>query len=163
VMFQGASSPPDQFTPELASTFTPSQLLQYINPRPVATRKCGLSAELWATAPKQRNADDQFRANQAYLDALVNQYMCVMQQIVSGLFVVQSGLAAAGNADATVAGLGYRLQMLIDVPVIDAQWPAAQLDKCTETWAHRPGTAEVSVTGPGDNVAPPPFTVPDQE
>jgi hypothetical protein len=161
VIYQGQSSPADQFTGALPAQLLPTQTIQYINPRPVATRRSGFSAELWATAPKQRSAVDQYRADLAYLDALVNQFGVALQQLASGIFMIQSGVAAAGNADAAVAGLGYTLQCVIDVPIIDAEWPAQQLSKCTETWAHHPATAEVSVQDTQtEEVVPPVFSVP---
>lgn len=170
VLWQGSQSPADQFLPKNESLATwPTQQLQlkaaqFINPRPVATRRCGFSAELWATAPKQRVAADQWRANMAYLDALVNQFAVALQHLASGVFMVQSGLAAQGNADADVMGLGYTLQVSTDVPVIDVPWPAQQLGKCSETWAYGPAVADVSVVDTQtEETHPPVFRVPTPE
>lgn len=165
VMWQGKDSPADQFTPQLAASLTPTQRIQFINPRPVATRRCGFSVELWATAPNTKDTRDQYRANLAYLDALVNQFCAALQQLTSGIFEVESGRAAAGNADADVSGLGYTLQCLCDVPIIDVPWPAQQLDKCSETWAYGQASAEISVTTATEPpvVSPPPFPVPTPE
>lgn len=158
----------DQFAPPLPS-LTPIATQQYmygaINPRPVATRRCGVEAELWATAPLQRDPQDQYRADLAYLDALVNQFVVVLQQLTSGIFVVEGGQAGPGNGAAGSAGLGYVIKALIDVPVIDAAWPREQLDKCTETWAHRPARADITISGKVDPEPPhfqpqPPFRVP---
>lgn len=169
IMYMGTTSPPDQFAPanpSVALLPTQTQMMLArglpINPRPVATRHAGFSVELWATAPNQRNAADQYRANLAYLDALVNMFGVALQQLASGIFTIQSGLAAAGNADAAVSGLGYTMQCVCDVPVIDVPWPAQQLAECSKTWAHHAATATVSVTKEGDPpvVSPPPFTVP---
>lgn len=145
VMWQGKDSPPDQFGPQTASSILPTQALQFINPRPVATRRAGFSVELWATAPPQRDPADQFRANQAWLDALVNHFCVVLQQKASGIFEVVGGVAAAGNGDAVAAGLGYEMQCYCDVPIIDAPWPAQQLSECSKTWHYGQGTAEITV------------------
>ncbi len=145
VLWQGKDSPADQYVPQNVSVPNPTQRLQYINPRPVATRRCGFSAELWATAPTEKDPQDQYRANLAFLDALVNQFVVALQQLASGIYEVQSGRAAAGNADASVSGLGYTLQCVCDVPVIDAAWPAEGLNECSKTWAYGRATAEVDV------------------
>ncbi len=168
IMWQGSSSPADSFGGHSAASLSPTQRIQFVNPRPVATRKCGFSVELWATAPEQRFPADQFRANQAYLDALVNQFVAVLQQIASGVYTVQGGLAAAGNADADVAGLGYTLQCSCDVPIIDVAWPSQQLSECSKTWQYSGATAEVTIAGKVDPETPfyqnqPPFTVPTPE
>ena len=168
VMYQGEKSPADEFAPQSAASLLPSQTIQYINPRPVATRRAGFSVELWATAPKQRQAQHQFRADLAYLDALLNQFIVALQQTASGVFVAKSGVAAPGNQDANVAGLGYTLQCSCDVPVIDAPWPAQQLSECSKTWAYGPARAEITIAGKVDTEAPfyqpqPPFIVPTPE
>ena len=164
VLWQGKDSPVDQFTPQLAASLLPTQTLQYINPRPVATRKCGFSAELWATAPTQNDPQDQYRANLAYRDALVNQFAVALQQISSGISQLQGGKAAAGNGDASVSGLGYTLACVCDVPIIDSAWPAQQLSECSKSWAYRAATAIVSIENqkPPITVGPQ-FTVPTQE
>jgi len=145
VIWQGNQSPPDVFSPQNVASIQPSQRLQYINPRPVATRVAGFSAELWATSPPQKDPRDQYRADLAYLDALVNQLGAALQQISSGIFTMQGGLAAAGNADASVSGLGYTAQCTCAIPIIEAPWPAQQLSRCSETWAYGSATAEVGV------------------
>lgn len=153
----------DAFAPPLPSLPAARQAtqLQPINPRPVATRKCGVHAQLWATAPEQTDPADQYRANLAYLDALVNQFVVVLQQLTSGIYVVSGGQAPEGQDGADIAGLGYDMLFTIDVPVFDTPWPAQQLSKCSETWLERPATAEISVTGPSDgDVVPDPFIVP---
>lgn len=158
----------DQFASPLPS-LNPIATQQYmygaINPRPVATRRCGVEAELWATAPTQRDPQDQYRADLAYLDALVNQFVVALQQIASGLFVIEGGQAGPGNGAAGAAGLGYVVKAMIDIPVIDAPWPKEQLDRCTETWVHRPAVAEITISGKVDPEPPnfqpqPPFRVP---
>lgn len=131
-------------------SFTPTQQMLYgqaINPRPVGTRRCGLDVEFWAKAPQQRDPQDQYRADLAYLDALVNQFAVVMQQIAAGIHVFQGGAAAAGNVSANSAGLGYLLKALVDIPLIDAPWPAQQLSACTTTWAYRPADFIITVEG----------------
>jgi hypothetical protein len=164
VIFQGSSSPADQFRPpqpSLSPVVLTTLQHQFINPRPVGTRVCGFTAELWATAPPQSNPVNQFRANQAYLDALVNQLVVALQQISSGLYDIPGGLASAGNADADVAGLGYRMQCLCAMPVIDVPWPAQQLSACSKTWREAAATADVSVEGPKEGqIVPPVFRVP---
>ncbi len=118
----------------------------YINPRAIKTRRCGLVARMWATSPTpHRSAQDQFRADTAYLDALINQFIVALQHSVPGIYELRGGKAAAGNAAADVAGLGYDLHCLINVPILDAAWPAQGLDKCTSTWVHGRGTAIVNV------------------
>lgn len=164
VIWQGKDSPADQFTPQIAASLSPTQTLQYINPRPVATRKCGFSVELWATAPTQKNAQDQYRADLAWLDALVNQFVVSLQQIASGIYQVNGGKAAAGNADASVLGLGYTMLCVCDIPIIDAAWPAQQLSECSKSWEYGAATADISI----ENQAEPPtvsprFTVPTPE
>lgn len=142
---------------------------QAINPRAVATRRCGVVANLWATAPVQRSAQDQYRADLAYLDALVNQVCVALQQLASGVFIMSAGMAAAGNDNADVAGLGYELRFSVDVPIIDAAWPAQQLSECTKTWIEAPATAEITIEkrvpplDPPTYQGEPPFTVPTPE
>jgi hypothetical protein len=160
----------DKFSEVVASLPTATQQALYtpINPRPIKTRRCGLDVEFWANAPKQRNPQDQYRADLAYLDALINQFIIAMQRCFSGIYELESGGAPAGNADITVAGLGYTLKCLVDIPVIDAPWPEQQLSACSETWAHRPGSFIVTVEGKVDPEPPyyqpqPPFTVPTTE
>lgn len=126
----------------------------YVNPLPIKTRRCGLAARLWATAPEQRNPSDQYRANLAWLDALVNQFCIGLHYIAQGISEFEGGVAAAGNAAADVAGLAYDLTCLIDIPIVDAHWPARALDKCTETWIHRPATAEITISGKVDPAPP---------
>lgn len=161
----------DLFGPPLPSMGdTPTQQMMYgnaMNPRSVGTRRCGLDVEMWATAPRQRDPQDQYRADLAYLDALVNQFAVVLQQIASGVHVLQSGVAATGNVSANAAGLGYMLKALVDIPIIDAPWPAQQLSRCSETWAHRSGSFVITVEGKVGGEPPyqpqPPFTVPTPE
>lgn len=145
VMWQGKDSPPDQFLPQNAASVTPTQALQYINPRPVLTRRCGFSLELWASAPPQRDPADQFRANQSWLDALVNMVGATLNQISSGVFTIQGGLAAEGNGDASIGGLGYTALCTCDIPIIEAPWPAEALNQCSKTWAYGSAEAEISV------------------
>lgn len=164
VMFQST----DKFKPPSPASLTPTQRLQYINPRPVATRSCGLNAELWVTAPPQANAQNQYRADLAYLDALVNQFCVALQQLVSGLFDLEGGVCAPNNGAAARAGLGYLLSCSIDIPIIDAAWPAQQLGECSKTWAYAPATAEIEIakqTGynPPEFQPEPPFTLPTPE
>jgi hypothetical protein len=142
----------DVFAPQGASV-TPLQRGMYINPRPVATRRCGLNAQLWATAPEQRDPCDQYRADLAWLDALVNQFVVGLQAIASGIHVVSGGVHAPGNAGSVRSGLGYDMTSMVDIPIVDAPWPAQQLDKCTTTWMYRPATAEITIAG---NVDPNP-------
>ncbi len=144
----------DQFAEAVPSAPSPTQTGLYINPRPLKTRRCGLKVRMWAKAPKQRNAQDQYRADLAWLDALVNQFCIALNYITAGINELQGGVAAAGNASAAVAGLGYDLTCLVDVPIIDAKWPAQALDKCTETWQHMPATAEITISGKVDPEPP---------
>ncbi len=158
----------DSYAPPLPS-LSPLATQQYmygvINPRPVGTRKCGFFVELWATAPQQRDPQDQYRADLAYLDALINQFAVALQQTASGIHVLEGGQAGPGNGAAGSAGLGYVLRVSVDVPIIDAKWPAQQLSACTETWVHRPATADITIAGNVDPESPhyqpqPPFRVP---
>lgn len=144
----------DKFTPQLASVLPPITRALYLNPRPIATRKCGLNARLWATAPPQKDPQDQYRADLAYLDALVNQFAIALQQLASGISDIEGGMAADGNAAAVRSGLGYDLVCRVDVPVIDAPWPAQQLDECSKTWEHRPATALITISGKVDPEPP---------
>jgi hypothetical protein len=160
----------DKFTPQNGSVLSEParRFWRPINPRSTATRKAGFEVELWATAPVQRNPVHQYRADLAYLDALVNQFAIAMQQIASGLFELAIGDSAPSNAAAGVAGLGYTLQCSVDVPVIDAKWPAQQLDACTKTWAEASGSATITVDGKVDPEPPhyqtgQTFTVPTEE
>ena len=143
----------DQFAEQIAS-YTPTQRGLYVNPRPLATRRCGFTARLWATAPVQRNTQDQYRADLAWLDALVNQFVIALRYIGAGISAADAGMAAAGNAAADVSGLGYDLECHLDIPIVDAPWPAQGLDKCTETWKHSPATAEITVSGKVDPAPP---------
>ncbi len=164
VLWQGKDSPADAFSGAVVAGLTPTQAIQYINPRPVATRECGFSAELWATAPTQRNVENQYRANLAYLDALINQLVTALQQISSGVYRIQGGRAAAGNADATVSGLGYTLACVCDIPIIDARWPEKQLSECSKSWAYGPASADISIENQNDPpTVSPRFTVPTPE
>lgn len=147
----------DKYGGQIASV-TPTQTGLYINPRPLKTRSCGLSVRLWASAPEQKNAQDQYRADLAFLDALINQFAIALNYIASGINEMSGGMAAAGNAASVISGLGYDLTCTVDIPIIDAPWPAQALDKCTETWVHRPGTAEITVSGKVD--PDPPFYQP---
>ncbi len=147
----------DQFIGQNASVpvgpDTPTGRL-YINPRPLKTRRCGVTARLWAQATKQRSPQDQYRADLAYLDALVNQFCIALNYITAGINEIQGGMAAKGNAATVVAGLGYDLMTTIDIPIVDAKWPALALDKCTETWLHHTATAEISIAA---KVGDPPY------
>lgn len=143
----------DQFTEQLASV-TPSQAIVYIDPRPLKTRKCGVTARLWATAPQQRERGDQYRADLAYLDALINQFAIALHYIGAGINEMKGGMAAANNAAADVAGLGYDFQCSIEIPIIDAKWPAQALDKCTQTWLHHTATADITIAGKVDPEPP---------
>ncbi len=153
VMWQTA----DQYAGQLASVpvgpDTPTGRL-YINPRPLKTRRCGVTARLWAQAPQQRSPQDQYRADLAFLDALINQFCIALNYITAGINEIKGGMAAKGNAAASVAGLGYDLMTAIDIPIVDAKWPAQQLDKCTSTWLHHTATAEISVAA---EIGDPPF------
>ncbi len=147
----------DQYAGQIASVDvgpnTPTGHL-YINPRPLKTRRCGVTARLWAQAKTQSNAQDQYRADLAYLDALINQFCIALNYITAGINEIKGGMAAKGNASTVVAGLGYDLMTAIDIPIVDAKWPAQQLDKCTETWLHHTATAEVSVAA---KIGEPPY------
>jgi hypothetical protein len=147
----------DQFSGQNASVpvgpDTPTGRL-YLNPRPLKTRRCGVTARLWAQAKPQRSAQDQYRADLAYLDALINQYCIALNYITAGINEIKGGMAAKGNAAAGVAGLGYDLFTSIDIPIVDAKWPAEALDKCTETWVHQTATAVISVAA---EIGDPPF------
>ncbi len=141
----------DRYAPQIPSVPQgPMTNMGAINPRPVATRKCGAVARLWATAPEQRDPVDQYRANLAYLDALINQTIVVLQQLTSGIYVAQGGRSPEGNAGSVIAGLGYDLAFSVDVPIIDTAWPAQALSDCTRTWIHRPARAIVSIDGKVD-------------
>lgn len=118
---------------------------QGLNPRPIGTRACGVRAELWATAPTQSDPATQYRADLAYLDALVNMLVVALQQVAAGITITSSGAAAENNGDAGRAGLGYSLTFSVQVPVIDVPWPKQQLSECSRTWAQGPGTTTVSV------------------
>lgn len=146
----------DAFKPQNGSVLTDPQLRLWkpINPRSTATRGYAFLAELWATAPVQRRPGDQYRADLAYLDALVNQFAVVLQQLTSGIFTIQGGEAAESNAAAGVSGLGYTMAVQVDVPIIDARWPAQQLDACTKTWAEAPARAIISIDGKVDPEPP---------
>lgn len=159
----------DTFAPPLPSLNATQQagLRHAINPRSTATRKCGVVMNLWANAPRQSDPTNQYRADLAYLDALVNQCLVVLQQLASGIYVAKAGLAADGNQNADVAGLGYDLHLSVDVPVIDTVWPAQQLSECSRTWAQAPATAEIEIAkrvsdplNPPTYAPEPPFTVP---
>lgn len=165
VLWQGKDSPADTFGGALPASVPAANRTQAIDPRPVATRLCGFSVELWAVAPQQRNAEDQYRANLAYLDALVNQFACAMQEISSGIFDLQGGRHAAGNGDVSVLGLGYTLLAVCAVPVVITKWPTQQLSECSKTWRHATATAAVVVQtevkpDPPTFVSGPEFTVP---
>lgn len=147
----------DQFGEQVAS-YTPTQRGLYVNPRPLATRACGFTARLWATAPTQRNSEDQYRADLAWLDALVNQFVIALRYIGAGISSAEGGMAAKGNAAADVSGLGYELECRLDIPIIDAPWPAQGLDNCSQTWRHARATAEITVSGKVD--PEPPFYQP---
>lgn len=143
----------DLFTEQIASVTMPMQSM-YINPRPIKTRRCGLRARLWATAKPQRNAEDQYRADLATLDALLNQFIVALQHTVPGIYELRGGHAAKGNAATVTSGLGYDLDCLIDIPIIDAPWPAQALDKCATTWKYGRGTAEITISGKVDPAPP---------
>lgn len=149
----------DEYTGQLASVAidpnSPTGRI-YINPRPLKTRRCGVTARLWAQAKQQRDAQSQYRADLAYLDALVNQFCIALNYITAGINEIKGGMAAKGNASTVVAGLGYDLMTTIDIPIVDAKWPAQALDKCTETWLHHTATAEISVAA-APAVSKPPF------
>lgn len=138
----------DAFNPPNASVLggNPALTRQAINPRPIATRTCGVKAELWATAPQQRDPGAQYRADLAYLDALINTTIAALQQTVAGLTVLGGGASSENNVDAGRAGLGYVLNLSVDVPIIDAPWPAQQLSVCSTTWTNAPATADVTVS-----------------
>lgn len=126
-----------------------------INPRPIKTRRCGVVANIWASAPEQDDLERQYRADLALLDVLINQTILVLQQTVSGIYELASGGAADGNDQAMRSGLGYNLVFLVDTPIIDMPWAVA-IDACRKTWAESPATAEVTVAGAVDNSTTPP-------
>lgn len=128
---------------------------QGINPRPIKTRRCGIVANIWATAPEQGELERQYRADLALLDVLINQTILVLQQTVSGIYELASGGAADGNDQAMRAGLGYNLVFFVDTPIIDMPWSVA-IDACRKTWAQGPATAQVTVSGAVDNSTTPP-------
>lgn len=137
----------DGFAPPNASVLgSPANTRQGINPRPIATRSCGVRCELWATAPEQRDPSTQYRANLAYLDALVNTALAALQQITPGITITSGGAPAENNVDSAIAGLGYVLSFSVDTPVFDAPWPAQQLSECSKTWTNAPATADVTVS-----------------
>ncbi len=136
----------------------PSQLpatQRGVNPRAIATRMCGVTAELWATAPDQRDASKQYRANLAYLDALLNTLLACLQQLATGISVTTGGVAAPNNSDSGISGLGYTLAFAIAIPVTDTPWPTA-LVCAPNTWTEAPATAEITPSGRLDNSTDPP-------
>ncbi len=144
----------DTFGPPNPASVPEEMRKQFLNPRPVATRVSGFVAELWASAPIQTDATLQYRADLAYLDALINQFGCALNQLAIGTSALSGGAAARGNADSAIRGLGYALKGTFNIPIIECAWPAQQLDRCTRTWAEAAAKAAVTVSGKVDPEPP---------
>lgn len=140
---------------------TPGYTRHGINPRPIATRKCGAIANIWASAPEQDDPDPvtkaerQYKADLALLDILINQTCVVLQQVAGGIHVLAGGMAEDGNAAASRSGLGYVMNFSVDTPIIDMPWSVA-IDACRKTWTEAPATAEITIEGAVDNSTTPP-------
>lgn len=140
------SEKPDRYAPPIsiqqsALLPVPQSIAQWQpgqNPRTIRTRVVFGEAHIWAAAPMQSDPNEQRKADQQALDALINQTCASLHRSGPGNNQFSGGIQVS-SPNLLRRGFLYVLEFTVEVPVLDLPaFPPGLISMDSKTWPERP-------------------------